>query len=511
MRLTRQIASLQRDDSGNLVAAIVLITVIALLASVTIAAVVPSFSTAHTAQSGEQAVAQANAGLSDALFHLDQMGDAPTSFCAGDPPASLLPSGMTDSSCYLTGSAPVPSAPGVRYYVGNVVTSDQAGGTVQEVALTSYAWVSGQNRTATETVYRVSDSYGIFGVSGFSATGALKNANVFEVGGCSSLSDPTCTPVQGGTVPVGVGPYGGALCTGNSSGSLIVTVGQNGSVNNGCPNWTAEATGLEPGAPTICGSGQTSSPFSPCIDISSFATYEGSTYCPLWGSGIPNTISSSTEITPPQNAVFDCATDGAAVGVGSTSSGCPAAGTLPFHLSSIPPGTYYFDSNNFTVDNLDQCVFAGPVSLFVLPADCSSGACPLYTPTSGSDLVGGGNKCNLPPNANTNVNLTLVGSYVNAGETPVSPFNFTPGVTSNFSLYWSGNNAITPTKGMIIDGQLYAPAAIMQLEGSGYEFYGSVVLNCFGAHGSPNLYFVRPLHAREFLMSWTVTNYRVTA
>ena len=149
----------------------------------------------------------------------------------------------------------------------------------------------------TSLIYRVEDSFGMFGVSGISANGALKQANVYEVGGY-----PVSSFQQSGTVDVGIGPYGAGNCNGNSSGSSIVTVGQNGTINNGCPAFTATQLNLDPADPTTCASGQVSTAFAPCIDTSSFATYSGSTYCPLMGTGIPNTVALTTVITPPASA-----------------------------------------------------------------------------------------------------------------------------------------------------------------------------------------------------------------
>ncbi|MHB1510489.1 MAG: hypothetical protein ACYCVV_14315 [Acidimicrobiales bacterium] len=481
-----------------------------LLASVTLAAVIPGFRVATTAVNGEQAAAQANAGLSDALFRLDQMGDNVTDFCIGDPPANLIPTGL---SCMVSGPSPLPSAPALQYEVAADVPAPLPPGVVNEVVITSHAADGNQQRTVTSTVYRVADGFGLFGVSGLDSRGALSQSNVFEVGGY-----PVSGPLVGGTVDVGVGPSGNATCTGSSSGTSIVTIGQQGATSpssSQCPKWTQEPTSFEPLPPTICSGGQISTAFAPCVTTSVFATYGASdiTYCPLPGSGIPNTLSPTTKITlPSQNAVFDCTTPTGAPITVTTKA------TLPFGLSQIPAGTYYFNSNATTIGNINPALLAGATNMFILPSACGSDACPQYAPTSGSNQVETGGGCNLPPNANTNVSLALGSSaYINslssssAGWPHQPKPYFIPGDPANLTVYWSGNNQIITKGANVFDGELYAPGAIVINDGNtGPQIFGSMILNCFQEHGGPNLYLVYPQHPRQFLLGWSVTNYSIT-
>ena len=85
-RVRRSRWVVDRDDSGNLVVVLILIVVLAALSAVTIAAVIPPFHTATSSQNDEQAVAQANSGLSAALLQLDQMGDQASNFGVGECP-----------------------------------------------------------------------------------------------------------------------------------------------------------------------------------------------------------------------------------------------------------------------------------------------------------------------------------------------------------------------------------------------------------------------------------------
>jgi hypothetical protein len=525
-----------RDDDGNLVLVLVLVVVLALLMGIIVAALTPSFATARSSTAGEQAVAQANTGLSDALFHLDQIGDNVASFCAGTPPASVWPS---STPCFITGNAPVASAPGVQYYTATTVTNTLATGVIDEMKITSHAVVRGQTRTVTALTYRVSDNFGMYGVSGVNANGSLANATVYEVGGY-----PVTSALANGAVDLGVGPYGTAVCTGSTGSTEIVTLGQSGSTNSSsspCPNFSAEPTNLNPKAPAVCTTGQVPTAFTPCIDISggfATSTVKGttSTYCPLYGTNIPNSLDTTGTLSPApaSGAVFDCRTiknsnaaldqTGSVVPqVGSTtqessSPSCPGLGV--FGLSAIPAGSYLFDANHFILGDLDQCQFAGPVNIYEIPDYCSANSahCPVYQPTATSNTVSTSGNCSAN-GAGDGTALTLLGSNNNGGgksndtnadPAAASPFDFTPGNPSNLNVFWAGDTAINVTTGLVFDGNLYAPAATLTV-GNGLETFGSMTLNCFAQTGSPNLYFVYPQHARSYLQNWTETGYSITS
>jgi hypothetical protein len=509
----RRLALRERGDDGNLVLVLVLVLALVLAATTTIAVLIPGFTTAQTSQTGEQAVAQADAGLSDALFRLDQAGDGAASFCVGKVAASALPSDLTAASCLSPSSTqPLVDAPGLQYYVVDSVAPPLPFGVTSEFAVTSYAIVHGEGRTVTAAIYRIADNFGFFGVSGFDANGALKQASVFEVGGY-----PGSQPLAQGTVAFGVGPNGNATCTGNSGGSQVITIGQIGAqVDPSCPNAAVETSGFVAQTPAVCASGQIPTAFAPCVNTSTFATSNNAVYCPLPGVGIPNSLNTSLPVTPPApNAVFDCRTSGTTVTIGTSSVGNGSVKyTLPFQLTSIPPGTYYFDSNNVTLANLDPAVLAGPASIFVLPATCAANNCPTYRPTTAAtNKVSGRSGCNLPPSSNSDANLSISGTYINATSAAENPFPFTPGNVGNLNVYWSGNDAITTTGGAVFDGALYAPGAIEVIHGKSDAPYifGSMVLNCFTQKGAPQMYLAYAQHATQYLQSWTVTNYRITA
>ena len=492
----------RRGDEGNIVAVAVLMIVLVALAGVAVAVLPGGFTIASSSQQGEQAVAQANDGLRDATFRLDQMGDSITNFCAGSPPSALLAAaGLTAAQCSPSGRVPLANAPGLVYYLAVRQASVQPLGVTDEVQVTSYAVVGQQKRTVTATLYRVANDFGFFGVSGFDDNGALKQATVAEVGNGGQI-------INGAFVDIGVGPGGNGNCLGNTSGSKVKTLGGSGSnvsSSNNCPQSTPTYSALEPQQVVLCQPGQASQAFNPCIDTTSFATDAvGIPTCPL--PSIPAALLAASGIAddPPAHPssfdVYDCSTQGQAVTISATSA------------QTVPPGNYYLDANNVTVNSIDPAALAaGPVSLYVLPLACGGGGvnCPIYVPPSSAGNVvevPGGSSCSLPPGANANVSLSIPGKLINYGSTG------TPGNPANFALFWSGNNSIAGGATWF-DGYLYAPGAILVNPGNGQNstgFFGTFVLNCWQVSGSPNLIFATPIHVRQYLTDWVAAHYQVT-
>jgi hypothetical protein len=92
----------QRDESGNIIVIIGVILVLTFLSIAVTARTMAGLTSTRKGQDFTGALAQADAGLSDALFRFDQLGAAPAaSFCVGNSPACTLSS--------------VPGAPGVQY------------------------------------------------------------------------------------------------------------------------------------------------------------------------------------------------------------------------------------------------------------------------------------------------------------------------------------------------------------------------------------------------------------
>ena len=99
MRITRRI---ERDERGSLIVAVMVMMVLVLLSSVVVARTLAGLKSTKQSQDFSGALAQADGGLSDALFRIDQLGTNPAAtFCVGG-----------NAACTL---ASVPAAPGVQY------------------------------------------------------------------------------------------------------------------------------------------------------------------------------------------------------------------------------------------------------------------------------------------------------------------------------------------------------------------------------------------------------------
>lgn len=475
-----------RGDEGNLVLTVVLLFVVVALAATTLSAILGGVPTALQSQSGAYVVAQARAGVSDALFRLDQMGDNPVDFCVGDPPASALPGDLTPASCAPSGPTPLPSVPALRYYVVDALSAPTQAGVTDEFQLVVHTSSSGQSRNADAVLYREADDFGFFGVSGFTTHGALKQATVAVVGNGGQPSQ--------GNVYLGVGPGATASCSGNDSNTHISTVGEHGANVSSCPQPVQQSNQLEPASPAVCAPGQSSQAFAPCVDTASFAASNGVSYCPLPGSGIANTLSPGSSLAPPppqatssaSQPVFDCATGGAAVTI---TTGDP----LPFGLSDIPPGSYYLDSNAVTIGEIDPKYLDGPVNLYILPQGCTPTSCPAPSENSA-----------CPVSSSPSLSLTA-DNNVASGATPP------PGEPSDWNVYFEGSD-FSPSNKIWFDGTLYAPDASLISNGAnGLKLYGALVLNCWTINGSPNLTFAYPFHTRQYIVNWSVTDFRISS
>jgi Tfp pilus assembly protein PilX len=96
-RLTRP-----RDERGNMIVVVSVIMVLLFLSIAVVARTTSGLRSTRQGQDFSAALAQADAGLSDALFRIDQLGNDPaTTFCVGDNAACTVSS--------------VPGAPGVQY------------------------------------------------------------------------------------------------------------------------------------------------------------------------------------------------------------------------------------------------------------------------------------------------------------------------------------------------------------------------------------------------------------
>ena len=493
-----------RGEQGNLVIAIILIALLAILITASVSSVIGGAPTATQSQQGAQAVAQAHAGLSNALFRLDQVGGNASSFCVGTPPAGVLPSDLSSASCSPSGTEPLGSAaPGLQYYYVDQVSGTLPLGVTREMKIVSHGVSGGQARTISAVLYEESNSFGAFGVSGLTYNGTLTGANVQAVAGSSGSS---------GSVTFGGGKFSTLNCNGGA-GSVIF-VGGSGSSGATCHSTNTGST-FEPAAPTVCSPGQASSAFAPCVDVSAAALNGSNPYCPLpvlTPSGIPNTsyLGGITSTGGPSdnaspsgvNTVFDCSSSSPTSDSVTISTSYLTGSTI----TKIPEGVYYVNSDNVTFGDIDQAKLAGPVTIFVIPEYC--------TASSTNCFVNGASRTGSCPSSykgasNTNTQLALNG---NLNVNPSAP-NPPPGNPGNLTIYWASklNSNIVTAKKKWLDGTLYAPLANLDDSGNtGLSVYGQLILNCWKYDGSPTITFAYPFHATQAISGWTVADYRIS-
>src|SRR5439155_12388617 len=103
MHTLRQMRASDRwDERGSIYIAITVIMVLALISAAVIARTTAGLHSTRKGQDFSAALANADAGVSDALFRVDQLGNAAaTTFCVGN-----------NAACTV---ASVPGAPGVQY------------------------------------------------------------------------------------------------------------------------------------------------------------------------------------------------------------------------------------------------------------------------------------------------------------------------------------------------------------------------------------------------------------
>jgi hypothetical protein len=189
----------QRDEAGNIIVIIGVIMVLTFLTVAVTARTMAGLTSTKKGQDFSGALAQADAGLSDALFRFDQLGVAPAaSFCVGvsTPPAP---------PCTLTS---VPGAPGVQYTARRVDDNTYT--------VLSKGIINGQPHAIQATVQRAYlYPFAIFAKTGISFNGSSGN---YVPGTCSgpvetvdASGNPVCFPAAD------VASNGSITCQGSQS------------------------------------------------------------------------------------------------------------------------------------------------------------------------------------------------------------------------------------------------------------------------------------------------------
>lgn len=215
------------DERGSLIVVLLVILVLATLAAALLTQVVASDKTAFAAQNHDAAVSAAEAGVSDALFRLDQQTGSSPDFCVLGTGKSTI----TSTDCPSPLATSVPGAGDVSY----LATYDRSTG---RYTIRSEAWVNGSEGavqvTATHTVAYPFAVYGQTKLK-FDGTNSFSYYNDAQ----SQSDDNPASSGTGGTT-VAIGTAGQVDCTGGV-GSVETVLYTSAASQTNCPDVQAPA------------------------------------------------------------------------------------------------------------------------------------------------------------------------------------------------------------------------------------------------------------------------------
>lgn len=225
----------KRDERGSLVVALSVIMVVFLLGSVLAARVISNQLIVLTRQGTSNAIAGADAGVSDALFRLDQ-DPTVSSFCVNQQA-----NGQTDPNCV---AGAIPGAPGVSY-VASTVPADTSPTTATEWVVKSYGLVHGHPGAVEETLTRsVVYPFALFGQTSLTFNGGTAGFSTFNPGATSTIPASTSNPVA-------IGSNGTISCNGGLATGVIAEYYSGGGQSGGCGTGIQQLFPIQsPQAPT---------------------------------------------------------------------------------------------------------------------------------------------------------------------------------------------------------------------------------------------------------------------
>jgi hypothetical protein len=246
----------RRDQDGNLIVAVSVIMVLMLLSVAVLTRTLSGLTSARQGQDFNGALAQADAGLSDALFRMDQQGNAAaSSFCVG-----------TSGSCGLPS---VPGAAGVQYTARRLDDNTYT--------VLAKGTVNGRPHAIQATVARPASlfPFALWGTTSVDIHGA-------KDGGVTTVYPPGWT---GGTVRADIGSDGQITCNGNGNPADDEDYYKGGGTN--CPAGVLLSGSYTPANPARSCPPAPNTPPTPCLP-------SGAQLCPgngtLDGSGTPVTL-----------------------------------------------------------------------------------------------------------------------------------------------------------------------------------------------------------------------------
>ena len=251
------------DEHGSaVIIAIMLITITVMLSVAVVARTSSGLSSARDNQDYAGALTQADAGVSDALFRIDQLGAtaSPTDFCLGS------------SSCVVTDVA---GAPGVKYRV-DVLNANT-------VRIQSKGIDNGvPHAVQVEFVRQQEFPFGIFGKSAVSFKGNVDGPSCTQAmmtpTPCSGVYRVSGEPPQVLAAGADVGTNGSVTCTGTGSPASHHATFPGGT-NQGCPNFVLLSGSYSPLDPIGSCPAPANTPPTPCVPSSPVPTTLTSSQC----------------------------------------------------------------------------------------------------------------------------------------------------------------------------------------------------------------------------------------
>lgn len=224
-----------QGEEGSLVVLISILMIVVLIGMGFLVTVFGDMSNSLQVANIEAARSQALAGVSDALFRLDQMGPNYQNFCVGQEPWCTVPS--------------IPAAPGASY-VARATSSSPGVFTVYSQGISH-----GVTYVVKATVQRAIDyPFPIFGVSSVTMNGHSGSVNV----------QSTNQYGQDTGAPADLGSDSTITCHGSGSYGTAQITFDGGSSN--CPSWVNGANQYNPQPPVqSCPSPSGTFPPTPCM------------------------------------------------------------------------------------------------------------------------------------------------------------------------------------------------------------------------------------------------------
>ena len=222
------------DETGSIIVALMIILIIVVLSSMLLVRVIGNQEITVARQSGYSGVASADAGLSDALFRLDQ-GPADTGTTGV---MCLNAANPSDPNCQVQASAATPQLSGVSYVARTVPTGTPPNAATEWTIQAVGNAKGGIGGAVQETVTRSSQyPFALFGNTSLSFTGNTQgNFGTYTPGANGGGNLSTCPATATANPCLLIGSDGTINCSGPSPASIqsvFYNTGSGGG-SNGC-------------------------------------------------------------------------------------------------------------------------------------------------------------------------------------------------------------------------------------------------------------------------------------